>query len=62
MGTIERKGSENIAKSGATTVDQPNFGQPPNFDVGMISLKIKGKVRQEIIGPKVGLPMVPVIS
>jgi len=27
--TIERKGSDNLAKSGAITVDQPNLGQPP---------------------------------
>ncbi len=29
MGPIERKGSENLAKSGATAVDQSNLGQPP---------------------------------
>ena len=29
MGPIERKGSENLAKSGATVVDQSNLGQPP---------------------------------
>ncbi len=27
--TIERKGSEDLAKSGATVVDQSNLGQPP---------------------------------
>ena len=30
MGSIERKGSENLAKPGATVVDQPNLGQPPS--------------------------------
>ena len=29
MVTIERKGSDNLAKSGAITVDQPNLGQAP---------------------------------
>jgi len=29
VGTIERKGSENLAKSSATAVDQSNLGQPP---------------------------------
>ncbi len=29
MGPIERKGSESLAKSGATVVDQSNLGQPP---------------------------------
>ena len=29
MVSIERKGSENLTKSGATTVDQPNLGQAP---------------------------------
>ncbi len=29
MGSIERKGSENLAKSGATAVDQSNLGPPP---------------------------------
>jgi len=27
--TIERKGSENLAKASATAVDQSNLGQPP---------------------------------
>jgi len=27
--TIERKGSDNLAKSGATAVDQSNLGQAP---------------------------------
>ncbi len=30
MGPIERKGSENLAKSGATVGDQSNLGQPPS--------------------------------
>jgi len=30
VGTIERKGSENLAKSGATAGDQSNLGQAPN--------------------------------
>ncbi len=29
MEPIERKGSENLAKSGATVVGQSNLGQPP---------------------------------
>jgi len=29
--TIERKGSDNLAKSGATTVDHPNLGQSPRM-------------------------------
>ncbi len=31
MGPIERKGLENLAKSGATVVDQSNLGQPPRL-------------------------------
>jgi hypothetical protein len=31
VGPIKRKGSKNVAKSGATAVDQPNVGRPPNF-------------------------------
>ncbi len=31
MGPIERKGSENLAKSGATAVDQSNLGPPPRL-------------------------------
>ncbi len=31
MVTIERKGSENLAKSGATAVDQSNLGQAPRL-------------------------------
>ncbi len=29
MGSIERKGSEDLAKSGAPAVDQSNLGQAP---------------------------------
>jgi len=29
VGTIERKGSENLAKPSATVVDQPHLGQAP---------------------------------
>ena len=35
MGTIERKGSENLAKSGATGVDPSNLGQSPRVGVGL---------------------------
>jgi len=31
--TIERKGSDNLAKSGATTVDQSHLGPPPSLTV-----------------------------
>lgn len=31
MGTIERKGSDNLAESGATAVDQSNLGQAPKL-------------------------------
>ncbi len=32
MGPIERKGSEDLAKSSATVVDQSNLGQAPRLD------------------------------
>ena len=36
MVTIERKGSENLAKSGATAVDQSNLGQAPRSNAEII--------------------------
>jgi len=38
--TIERKGSDNLAKSSATAVDQSNLGQAPGT-------KLKGVLRKE---------------